>query len=96
MGFLKLFSGKGPEEYERKGDRFFELGEYGAAKLEYETALDKTRKGPGNAVLEERLREKMGKKAGKPWPVSTGRTRSASPNREIPKARRICCAWRWS
>ncbi len=61
MGFLKLFSGKGPEEYERKGDRFFELGEYGAAKLEYETALDKTRKGPGNAVLEERLREKMGK-----------------------------------
>ncbi len=60
MGFLKLFSGKGPEEYEQKGDRFFKIGEYGAAKLEYETALDKARKGqPGDDGLEDRLREKV-------------------------------------
>lgn len=61
MGFLKLFSGKGPEEYERKGDRFFAIGEFGAAKLEYETALDKARKGPGDGALEGRLNEKITK-----------------------------------
>ncbi|MBW2674035.1 MAG: hypothetical protein JRD89_11565, partial [Deltaproteobacteria bacterium] len=60
MGFLKLFSGKGPEEYEQKGDRFFKTGEYGAAKLEYETALDKVRKEHSeDAGIEERLREKV-------------------------------------
>jgi len=62
VGFLKLFAGKGPEEYERKGDRFFKVGEYGSAKLEYETALDKVRKGQsGDAGLEDRLREKVKK-----------------------------------
>jgi len=61
MGFLNLFSGKSPEEYEGKGDRFLELGEYGAAKLEYETALDKTQRGPGDGASEERLQGKIGK-----------------------------------
>ena len=60
MGFLKLFSGKGPEEYEQKGDDFFKIGEYGAAKLEYETALDKIRKRqPEDTGIEERLQEKV-------------------------------------
>jgi tetratricopeptide (TPR) repeat protein len=61
MGFLKLFAGKGPDEYERRGDRLFETGEYGAAKLEYETALDKAQKNSADAALEGRLREKIGK-----------------------------------
>ena len=60
MGFLKIFSGKSPEEYEHKGDGFFEIMEYGAAKLEYETALDKMRKkSPDDIDLENRLREKI-------------------------------------
>ena len=60
MGFLKIFSGKGPEEYERRGDSFFEIMEYGAARLEYETALDKMKKRcPEDTDLENRLREKM-------------------------------------
>ena len=60
MGFLKMFSGKTPEEYEQKGDSFFEIMEYGAARLEYETALDKMKKRcPEDAGLANRLREKM-------------------------------------
>ncbi|MBW2630925.1 MAG: tetratricopeptide repeat protein [Deltaproteobacteria bacterium] len=60
MGFLKIFSGKDPEEYERKGDSFFEIMEYGAARLEYETALTKMKKRcPEDTALENRLREKM-------------------------------------
>lgn len=62
MGFLKIFSGKGHEEYEQRGDRFFEIMEYGAAKLEYETALDKMKKRcPEDINLEDRLREKIRK-----------------------------------
>ncbi|MBN2398411.1 MAG: hypothetical protein JXI32_08515 [Deltaproteobacteria bacterium] len=61
MGFLKLFSGKGPEEYEKKGDRYFEIGEFGAAKLEYETALDKAEKGSGDTDIAGRLRDKITK-----------------------------------
>ncbi|MDD5723806.1 MAG: hypothetical protein PHY29_08740 [Syntrophales bacterium] len=60
MGFLKLFSGKGPEEYEQKGDSFCKIGEYGAAKLEYETALDRAgKRRPGDKGLEDRLRVKI-------------------------------------
>ncbi|MEA1970298.1 MAG: tetratricopeptide repeat protein, partial [Thermodesulfobacteriota bacterium] len=60
MGLLKIFSGKGPEEYERRGDSFFETMEYGAARLEYETALAKMKKrDPEDTDLENRLRGKM-------------------------------------
>jgi len=60
VGFLKIFSGKDPEEYERRGDGFFEIMEYGAARLEYETALAKMKKKCSeNTDLESRLREKM-------------------------------------
>ena len=41
MGLLKIFSGKKPEEFEQKGDSLFESKDYGAAKIEYETALSK-------------------------------------------------------
>ncbi len=44
MGFLKLFTGKDPEDYEKQGDRYFETGEFGAAKIEYENALHKLEK----------------------------------------------------
>ncbi|MEA3508191.1 MAG: CDC27 family protein, partial [Synergistota bacterium] len=44
MGLLKLLSGKDPEEYEKQGDAYFDLGEFGAAKLEYESALNKLEK----------------------------------------------------
>jgi tetratricopeptide (TPR) repeat protein len=57
MGFLKLLSGKSPEE---KGDEFFEAGEYGAAKLQYEKALDKlTNKSTGKSEDIKRLKEKV-------------------------------------
>lgn len=44
MGFLKLFTGKDPEDYEKQGDRYFDAGEFGAAKIEYENALQKLEK----------------------------------------------------
>ncbi len=61
MGFLKLFAGKGPEEYEKRGDRYFEIGEFGAAKLEYETAQDKAGKDPRDPDIARRLRDKLHK-----------------------------------
>jgi len=44
MGLLKFFSGKDPEEYEKQGDAYFNIGEFGAAKLEYENAFNKLEK----------------------------------------------------
>ena len=44
MGLLKFFSGKDPEEYEKQGDAYFDIGEFGAAKLEYENAFNKLKK----------------------------------------------------
>jgi len=41
MGLLKFFSGKDPDEHEKEGDAYFDMGEFGAAKLEYEKALQK-------------------------------------------------------
>ena len=41
MGFLKIFSGKSPEEHEQKGDSLFKISAAGDAKLEYEAALHK-------------------------------------------------------
>lgn len=60
MGLLKLFSGKTPEEHERRGDSFFESTEYGAARLEYDTALDKIKKRhPEDTDSESRIMDKM-------------------------------------
>jgi predicted Zn-dependent protease len=60
MGILKLFSGKNPEDYEQKGDSFFETTKYGLAKIEYETALNKLeRNWPNNTDFKNRLQEKI-------------------------------------
>lgn len=55
MGFMKIFSGKDPEYYEQKGDGLFKNGEYGAAKIEYETALDKV----GKRAIDDDTEEKQ-------------------------------------
>ena len=60
MGFLKIFSGKDPEEHEQKGDYFFKARAYGDAKLEYEAGLHKLeKKNPEDSVLKRRLQEKI-------------------------------------
>ncbi|MBN2283858.1 MAG: tetratricopeptide repeat protein [Deltaproteobacteria bacterium] len=60
MGLFTFLSGKDPEEYERKGDAYFEHGEIGAAKLEYENALIKLeKKRPGDESGIRRLEEKI-------------------------------------
>jgi len=60
MGLLKIFSGKKPEEFEQKGDSLFESKDYGAAKIEYETALGKLEKmSPDNEELRDRIQQKL-------------------------------------
>jgi len=55
-----MFSGKDPEEYEQKGDAFFEEQQYGLAKIEYESALGKLeRRSSGDIDLRDRLKEKV-------------------------------------
>jgi tetratricopeptide (TPR) repeat protein len=62
MGILKIFSGKDPEEYEQKGDVYFQGQQYGLAKIEYESALGKLeRKSPGNIDFRARLEQKIGR-----------------------------------
>lgn len=50
MTILKLFSGPSPEKLEQKGDALFEAGQWGSAKLQYERALHKLEKNPGQEV----------------------------------------------
>jgi tetratricopeptide (TPR) repeat protein len=60
MSFLRIFSGKTPEEYEQKGDELFADDLWGKAKVEYERALDKLEKTvPQNDSLRSRLQEKI-------------------------------------
>jgi tetratricopeptide (TPR) repeat protein len=60
MGFLKLFSGKTPEEYEKKGDSLFREKKYGLAKIEYQTALEKYKKRyPDNADINNSIQGKI-------------------------------------
>jgi tetratricopeptide (TPR) repeat protein len=60
MGLLKFFSGKDPEEYEKQGDTFFNIGEFGSAKLEYESALNKLeKKRPDDTGYANRLQVKI-------------------------------------
>ncbi|MGD8472196.1 MAG: tetratricopeptide repeat protein [Desulfobacteraceae bacterium] len=60
MSFLKIFSGKTPEEHEQKGDELFAADLWGKAKVEYERALDKLEKtAPQNDNLRSRLLEKI-------------------------------------
>jgi tetratricopeptide (TPR) repeat protein len=60
MGFLKFLRGKGPLEIVAKGDEFFDVGEYGAAKLQYEKALDKLENNPeSNPKWNRFIKEKL-------------------------------------
>lgn len=63
MGFLKIFKGKQPEEHEQLGDNLFYKQEYGASKIEYETALSKLDKksqdNQNNNELKNRLIQKI-------------------------------------
>jgi len=62
MGFLKIFSGKEPEEYEKKGDSLFSEKKYGLAKIEYETALEKYKKRyPDNTDIKTTIQSKITK-----------------------------------
>ena len=61
MGFFSFLSGKSPEDIERVGDKYFSVSEFGAAKIEYEKAMDKAaRKTPENQMLIQALQEKVG------------------------------------
>lgn len=60
MGLLQLFTGKPPAELELVGDGYMSAREYGAAKVEYEKALDKAEKRQvENQPLIRRLTEKL-------------------------------------
>jgi tetratricopeptide (TPR) repeat protein len=62
MGFFRVFSGKTPEELEQQGDALLEKGAYGSAKVEFEKALDKWGKKPGqDSGFKPRLEEKIGR-----------------------------------
>lgn len=60
MGLLKQFFSQSPEKQEQKGDRFYNNGLWGMAKIEYEKALD-AQEGPsqGQNEAETRLEEKL-------------------------------------
>jgi len=52
MGLLGLFKGKDPQQHEEQGDMYFDTAAFGAAKLEYEAALEKRRKAmPGDVGI---------------------------------------------
>ncbi len=61
MGIWNIFGGKTPEDLEKKGDALFEAGDFGRAKISYEDALEKNRKGRGAGppLMEVRLTEKI-------------------------------------
>ena len=60
MGLLSIFSGKHPEDYELKGDKFAETGAYGKAIVEYERALERLEKtAPWDDGFRQSLRDKI-------------------------------------
>lgn len=60
MGIMGFFGGGAPEELEKKGDVFFERGDFGRAKMMYEKSIDKCgKKNKGGRSLEARLLEKV-------------------------------------
>ncbi|MFP4533741.1 MAG: tetratricopeptide repeat protein [Desulfobacterales bacterium] len=59
MGLFSFITGKSPEEIEMIGDGYQAAGEYGAAKVEYDKALEKAeKKSPEKQALIRRLAEK--------------------------------------
>jgi tetratricopeptide (TPR) repeat protein len=60
MNAFRLFAGKTPERIEQSGDAFFDKGELGAARLEYEKALEKLKRKTPDAVQDiERVQGKI-------------------------------------
>jgi len=60
MSFFNIFSGSTPEKLEQRGDTLLESGHWGKAKLEYEHALEKLRKKPGQEKdLQRKLEGKI-------------------------------------
>ena len=59
MGLLKIFTGKKPAEYERKGDSLVEAGEHGLARMEYEAALDALDKWHKSDPVDEGLKTRL-------------------------------------
>ncbi len=60
MGLLNIFSGRNPEDYELKGDKFVETGAYGKAIVEYEHALERLEKtAPWDDGFRQSLRDKI-------------------------------------
>jgi tetratricopeptide (TPR) repeat protein len=60
MGLRNLFSGKNPEDYDLKGDRFIETGAFGKAIVEYERALERLEKtAPWDDGFRQSLRDKI-------------------------------------
>jgi len=60
MGLFSFLGGKSPEELEMEGEKYFKLEEFGAAKIEYEKALQKAQKKfPEKTSLISRLLEKI-------------------------------------
>ena len=61
MGLLNFFSSKDPEDYDKKGDGFFDSGAYGKAIVEYERALEKLEKSaPWDEGYRQSLLDKIG------------------------------------
>jgi tetratricopeptide (TPR) repeat protein len=60
MGLFKLFAGKSPADYERKGDAFAQGENWGEAKLAFESALEKSAAQlPADREMHHRLQEKL-------------------------------------
>ena len=60
MGILNFFSGKDPEDYDKKGDALFQSGAYGKAIVQYERALEKLEKAsPWDEGYQQSLRDKI-------------------------------------
>ena len=60
MGLFKLFAGKSPADYERKGDAFAQGENWGEAKLAFESALEKSAAQlPADPEMHRRLQEKL-------------------------------------
>ena len=76
MGWFSFFSGKTAEEIEKAGDDFYGRESFGAAKIEYEKALEKHQKKPsGDAGFETRLTVKL---AAAREALASANTRSAA------------------
>ena len=60
MGLFSFLTGKAPEEIEMIGDKFLKVKEFGAAKIEYEKAVNKAKsKFPEKENLIQRIYEKI-------------------------------------